>query len=252
MKKIITVFLVIATFFTSCGFKKNDLEKSNLKCKIWKLEETKFEGKDKLGKYQIGNKKEYGHRFVMFNREGNIIENKLLYGKEEEILALEEYSYDNDGNCKEIVTYEENEVVQKQVNKIDNDKITEAQIFDKNGRPGNKYQYNFSGEDISGGKILTSDDKIIKTFKSEYINGLLVKHVEMDSNKEITKIETYKRNEKGDIIYQKVEYPKETVEYVNSFEFDYDEKGNWLKQYQIDKAGKIEEIIVRNIVYYDE
>jgi len=80
----------------------------------------------------------------------------------------------------------------------------------------------------------------------------LSKQIVKDSLGKITSIRTYERNNQGDISTQKIEYPKDTTEYTYTFQYDYDEKENWLKQYQFDEDGKIDDILVRNIIYYDE
>ena len=83
---------------------------------------------------------------------------------------------------------------------------------------------------------------------------MLSKEIVKDSLEEIISIQTFERNNEGDIITQKTKYPKRDIsEYIYSFKYDdYDEKENWLKQYNFDEDGEIDDIIVRNIVYYDE
>ncbi len=65
-------------------------------------------------------------------------------------------------------------------------------------------------------------------------------------------IRVYERNNKGDINKKEYKYPKDTKVNVYSFNYDYDEMENWLKKYQFDEDGKIDDILVRSIVYYDE
>lgn len=242
---------MFAILLGSCNSNKNDLEESNLKGKIWKLKETRFEGEEKFGKYQIGDKRYYGHQFYVFNEDGNLLESQQL-DRKGKIERISKYSYDKNGNCTEITTYEDDKVVQKQINQIDNNKIVETQVFDEEGKLSNKYQYDYSGADISVGKVFNDDGSLDVTFQNELSGGLLTKQIVKDSLEEITSIRIYERNKKGDLITQKVEYPKDTTEYVYSFQYDYDEKDNWLKQYQFDEDGKIDDILVRNIVYYDE
>jgi hypothetical protein len=251
MNRKTTLILMIAVFLASCNSNKNDLEESNLKGEIWKVKETSYEGEEKFGKYQIGDKNYWGHQFYVFNKDGNLTELQRLdrKGKTERI---SKYNYDKDGNCMEITTYEDDEVVQKQVNRIEKGKLVEVQVFDKDGELSDKYQYNYSGDDISSGKVFNSNGKLNITFKNGYSSGFLNTQIVKDSLDEIKSILTYERNNEGDIINQKIEYPKDTSENVYTFSYDYDDKGNWLKQYQFDKEGKIEDIIVRNIVYYNE
>lgn len=251
MNRNFVIILVFAILLTSCSSNKNDLEELNLKGKIWKLKETRYEGEEKFGKYQIGDKRYYGHQFYVFNEEGNLLESQQL-DRKGEIESVSKYSYDKSGNCTEITTYEDDEVVQKQVNQIADNQVVEVKVFDDEGNLTEKYQYDYSGSDISGGKIFKGDGSLDLTFKNELSGGLLTKQIVKDSLDQITSIRTYERNTEGDIVTQKIEYPKDTTEYAYTFQYDYDEQGNWLKQYQVDEDGKIDDILVRNIVYYDE
>lgn len=251
MNKYFSIILVFASLLTSCSSNKNDLEESNLKGKIWKLKETRYEGEEKFGKYQIGDKRYYGHQLYVFNEEGNLLESQRL-DRNGKIERVSKYSYDKNGNCTEITTYEDDKVVQKQVNQIFDNQIVEVQVFDDEGELTEKYQYDYSGSDISSGKIFKGDGGLNLTFQNEISGGLLTKQTVKDSLEKITSIRTYERNKEGDIVTQKIEYPKDTSEYTYTFQYDYDENGNWLKQYQFDEDGKIDDILVRNIVYYDE
>lgn len=242
---------MFAAVLTSCSSKKNDLEEYNLKGKIWKLKETRFEGEEKFGKYQIGDKRSYGHKLHVFNEDGNLSESQRL-NRKGKIKLVSKYTYDKNGNCKEITKYKDGKVVLKQVNKIDNDNIIEIQSFDGKGKLTKKRQYDYSGSDISGGKVFNSDGSLNMTFQNKLSSGLLTKQIVKDSLEEISSIRIYERNKEGDIITRKVKYPKDTTEYIYTFQYDYDEKGNWLKQYKFDEDGKINDILVRNIVYYDE
>ncbi len=251
MKGQITIILILAALLTSCSSNKNDLEEYNLKGKVWKVKETRYYGEEKFGKYQIGDKSYYGHYFYIFNENGNLLESQRL-DRKGKIERISKYSYDKDGNCTEITTYDDDKVVQKQVNQISDNLVVEVQFFDEEGKLTAKHQYDYSGSDISGGKIFEGNGSLNLTFQNEISGGLLTKQVVKDSLKQIKSIQTYERNKEGDIVTQKIEYPKDTSEYTYTFQYDYDEKGNWLKQYQFDEDGKIDEILVRNIVYYDE
>ena len=242
---------MFAVLLTSCSSKKNDLEKYNLKGKVWKVNEITYEGVEKFGKYQIEDKNYYGHQSYIFNEDGNLIELRQ-FDRNKKIKSVSKNTYDKSGNCIEITTYEDNKIVEKRLNQIENDKIVEAQVFDKNGKLSFKYEYNYSGVDISGGKVFNSDGSLDMTFQNEFSGGLLNKQIIKDSLEEITSVRYFERNKEGDIVNQKVKYPKDTTEYTYSFQYDYDEKGNWFKKYQFNEEDKINSILVRNIIYYGE
>ena len=251
MKIKITIILIFATLLTSCNSKKNDLEKYNLKGKVWKLKQTTYRGEKKFGKYQIGDKINYGHSFQIFNEDGNLIETQIL-DKNSKIKKTYRYSYDENGICSEVTTYEDDKVVEKQINKVEKNHIVEIQVYNEEGTLSDKYQYVYSGADISSGKVFNGDGSFRLSFQYEFSGGLLTKEIVKDSTEEISSIRIYERNKQGDIITRKVEYPKKTNTYsYTSFQYDYDKKGNWFKKYRF-YDGEIDDIIFRNIVYYDE
>lgn len=251
MNTKLTAILMCTTILFGCNSNKNDLEDHNLKGKIWKLKETSYEGEEKFGKYQIGDKNYWGHQFYLFNESGNLIETQRL-DRKGKVERVSKYIYDDASNCKEITTYEDDDVVQKKVNLIENNRIMEVQVFDKDAELTKKYQYNYSGSDISDGKIFNGNGGLNISFENELSSGLLEKQIAKDSIDEVTSIITYERNREGDITKQTVEYPKDTTEYFYTFQYEYDDIGNWIKQFQFDKEGEIKDIIVRNIIYYDK
>ena len=168
------------------------------------------------------------------------------------IERISKYNYDNSGNCIEVTTYEDDEVIKKEVSKIEKDKVIEVEIFERDGKLSNKHQFEYSGNDISSEKIFNSNGNLEFTIKNEFASGFLNKQIIKDSIGEIILIYTFKKNSESDIVVKKVEIPKDTIEYVYTYKYDYDDKGNSIKQYQFDENGKIEDIIVRNIVYYNE
>lgn len=113
--KNLTGLFFIAIIAISCNTMKTDLEEFNIKGKVWKIQETSFEGEEKFGKYQIGDKNYYGHSLYIFNEKGNSLEHQVLdrKGKPEEIST---YIYNKDNLCTEISTSENGELKRKQVN----------------------------------------------------------------------------------------------------------------------------------------
>ncbi len=251
MIRKITWIIVFTALISSCNSKKNDLEKSNLKGGIWKLTETTFDGEEKIGKYQIGEKKNWGHTIYVYNEEGILIEAQSL-DRKGGIKNFSKYRNDKDGNCIEIATYEDDVIIRIQRNKIYNANIVEAKVFDKAGKITSQHQYNYAGSNIINGKILNGEGRLDITFANELSSGLLTKQVVKDSLGEISSVRTYERNKSGDVIMEVIEYSKNNTENVYSFLYDYDEIGNWVKQYIFDNEGKIEDIVVRNIIYYDQ
>ena len=90
------------------------------------------------------------------------------------------------------------------------------------------------------------------TIKNEFSGGFLSKQITKDSLGQIFAIHTYESNNEGDVSNEKLEYTQDSTKHIKSFKYDYDEKGNWLKRYEFDEDGKIYEITIRDINYFDE
>ncbi len=250
MKKI-TVLIFIALFAISCNNNQTDLEESNIKGKVWKIQETSFEGEEKFGKYQVGDKNYWGNNLYILNEYGNLVESHTLdkKGKSE---TVSKYSYNENNTCSEISTFSEDELIGKQTNIIQGNKIAKVKLFDEDGELENIYQYEYSGQDLTSGKIFNKENKLTKTFENKYSNGFVEERIVKDSIKEVSAITKYLRNNNGDIIEEIVSYPKDTSENKYLFGYEYDKMKNWIKQFQFDKEGKIENIIVRKIIYFGD
>lgn len=247
-------YILTLTILISCSNSKNDLDKSNLKGNVWKIQETSYEGEEKFGEYVVGDKNYWGHSYYEFNKAGNITVSKKL-DDDGEVISISKYTYDKSDNCILIVTYMDDELTHKQVNVIDKNRIIEVKVFDKDEELESIYKYDYSGNDISGGGVFDKNGNITNTFTNELRNGLLTKQTENDSIGAIIRISRFNRNKNGDVIEQVIQYPKDTYEYNEykySFSYEYDEERNWIKQYQFDEDGQIEDIIIRNIVYFGD
>lgn len=244
-------YILILTILVSCTNSKNDLTESNLKGEVWKIQETSYEGEEKFGEYVVGDKNYWGHSYYEFNKAGNITVSKRL-DDVGEITSLSKYTYDKSDNCISIETYKDDELTQKQVNVIDKNKIVEVKVFDEDGELESVYKYEYSGKEISVGSIFDKNDNITNSFFNELRNGLLIKQTVNDSIGETIRISRFNRNKNGDVIEQVTQFPKDTSEYKYSFSYEYDEERNWIKQYQFDEEGQIEDIIIRNIVYFGD
>ena len=110
MKIEITLILIVAVILSSCTVKKNTLEELNLEGKIWKIKETRFAAEENFGKYQIGDERYYGRIFYDFNEDGNLIEIKLL-NSNSKLKTISKFTYDEDSNCTEVITYDDNDSV---------------------------------------------------------------------------------------------------------------------------------------------
>jgi len=139
----------------------------------------------------------------------------------------------------------------KEVNVHEDGKISEVIAFNENGIKEKICKYEYSNNELSGGKILNKAGNVVTSFQNEYKNGQLVSQTEKDSIGEILSIVNYKWNTQNDKIETITNFPKAESKYQLIYEYEYDEAGNWVKQTQLFN-GEVVKIVMRDITYYED
>jgi hypothetical protein len=251
MKKLI-YYAMVVIIAVSCKSEKSnlqsDLEAANLKGKVWKIEKTIHNANAKSC-CPAGQKDECKQALYVYNEKGNLVENSTVddNGK---ILITTKYVYNRHDVCSEISKYSGNKLVGKEANILQGDKIIAVKVFDEDGANENIQKYEYSGNEIIGGTTLNKAGEVVSSFHNEYLNGQLDSQTEKDGNGDIATITKYKRNSHNDVIESIFTNPKMNTEYKLTFDYEYDDKGNWIKQTQL-YNGEIAGIIMRNITYYN-
>ncbi|MGS2727893.1 hypothetical protein ACU8DI_14885 [Psychroserpens sp. BH13MA-6] len=241
------IFLSIA----SCSKPKTDIENFNLKGDVWKIQETTYDASEKFGNYVTEDKEYSGHSYLEFNEQGNLVEYRSL-DKRGKTNWNQDFKY-NDKNIRtEITTLEDGKVDRKEINSINNDKITKVEVYDGDGEKTNIYNYEYSGHNISNGYVQNDKGKTTLIFKNVWNKGQLVKQEVKDSLGDLDYLDQYERNDFNDVILYTYSNPKDSIKNTYKYDYEYDEKNNWIKKYDFDKNGKIDNIIIRNIVYFDD
>lgn len=250
MKRILIIF-ISTTIITSCSKSKTDLDNYNLKGKVWKVQETTYDASEKFGKYYSDDKEYSGHSYYEFNDSGNLIEFRSL-DKKGKTKWNQNYTYNDDNIRTEITTIEDGKVDRKDINHIANDKIIKVDVYNKDGEKTSVSNYNYSGSNIISGSIQNKDGKTTLTFENEWNNGQLTKQTVKDSLGNLDYYQEYIRNNFEDVVLYTYSSPTDSIKSTYKFEYEYDDKNNWVKKYYFDKKGKIDNIIIRNIVYFDD
>jgi len=243
--------LIISVSILSCNSGKHnlrsDLNESNLKGKVWKIEKT-IHNADAKVRCACGEGDECNQTRSVYNEKGNLAESADIEidGK---ILVTSRYIYNSDGACKEIEKYSGEKLVGKEVNIISEDKLMEVKTFDKDGVTENVCKYEYRGDDVSDGTTYNAAGEIVSSFHNEYLNGQLDSQTEKDNKGNITGITKYMRNSNNDVIESAFNNPRMNSENKLTFDYEYDKEGNWIKKTQL-YNGKIAGIIMRNITYY--
>jgi hypothetical protein len=251
MRNLITIFLV-AILILSCRSEKialkSDLAISNLKGPVLKIEKTVHNATGKIV-CPAAEKSECTNSIFIYNKEGNLTESSEI-DENGKVMLLSKFDNDNTGACKEIKRFSGDELKSREVNTFKDGLLSEVKVLDEGGKTDNIYQYEYTGTDLSGGKVLNSSGEVVSTFHNEYLNGQLRKQSSMDKQGNPSSITTFTRNDKNDVIEYLVTSPRENTEIKVINEYEYDDRDNWIKKTQ-KYEGEIVAIIIRNITYYN-
>ncbi|WP_324028192.1 hypothetical protein QSV08_09755 [Maribacter sp. BPC-D8] len=267
MKLTVNTLLLLLLSFSSqfsCSQEntiKNDLITNNIKGKVWKIRETVISQRnEELFADDTGKK---------------LHEEKLkepLFFREYEKQSYTEYNTYGDivdfaettSNWKKKVTnhtisLEYNNTNQKTKKTIYNDgKILVVYEYDK-GNEVRLVQYDTLGKSIG---VHTFDHSIpdsITSFirgaqkitrKVKLKNGHSIKDIYIDSLGQITFSRAYVRNHLNDYTSFINRIGRNT--YKSTYTYVYDKRNNWIKRNEFDEKGKIKNVVIRNIVYYDD
>ena len=139
-------------------------------------------------------------------------------------------------------------LTESEINIINKKRVTGTRVLDEMGKVESIIKYEYSGNQITGGQTLSSDDVVVSSFKNEYENGQVALRTDMDNLRKLSTETRYERNSGNDITWYTVTNKTDNNEYRIAFEYEYDDHGNWTKQTQR-YNGAILGIIIRNITY---
>jgi len=253
MKKLNLILAIFFVFLISCNAnnKRNSLKEDKLKREVKITTELRYRASEKYGQPQKGELS--SKKIKKYNDDGNIIEEKQ-YWPNGEFMWKKIYEYDELGN-KTGKVYRNNDEV--------NIRFVLKFTCDKNGNLAEINEFNSDGEKISRTlyKIDIKGRVIEETvYKNNIFNEKNFRSYE-DSNKEVIKyfnsdsvlqvIFTNKYDENGNLVEQNainsINNSKTNIIYQYD---DFDKIGNWKKQIII-RDGVVENIIDREIEYFD-
>lgn len=278
-KTIFTLMGFAVCLLVSCTQEKNDLEKYHLKGNVKSIMTKYFNAVEKFGEVAPGDCYYYGdNELVCFNRDGFITE-KTSYDCDGDIRNKRVYEYDSDNLLSNVTFYKvdwrhpNGYLDSKEIHEY-NEKRQLVQLigYDSNGVEKLKFIYEWDGKNIV--KTMIYQNEMLSLVQVDEYNGnSKVKSVVTDSDgKEIERLEyennrlskrvqedytaTYKYNDKG--LCCATENARLSSVYFSSsegksftYEYEYDQKGNWIKRTEKDSQTKIATIItIREITYY--
>jgi len=227
---------------------KSDLVASNLKGKIWRIQRTIYKVGDKV-KCPACQRDNDKNSFYVYDTEGRLIKCSEMDENGDTVL-VSKYIYNDHGVCSEIDKYVGAKIVGKQVNLLQDGKVTEVKEYNEEGAIENIYKYEYTEDKLSAGKVLNNSGEIVSSFNYEFLNGQICSQIEKNPAGDVWTVTKYVRNLNNDIIETTKSYAKDANEYKPTFEYEYDNQGNWVKQTQFYER-EIAGIVVRNITYYN-
>jgi hypothetical protein len=229
---------------------KTDLEASNLKGSVWKIEKTIFKAGEK-SKCPCSGLNEDKQTFFTYDDKGNLTESTKV-DEDGNIVLISRYLYSRQGVCKEKADYfPGDKPAGKEVNIVSRKKITEVRVFDEAGNIENISKYDYSGGELSEGKTFNKAGDLVSSVQYTYLNGELDTRTDKNILLNASTITRYKRNASNDISEYTVTNSVDNTEYKITMDYEYDNKGNWIKQTQL-YNGEIGGIILRKITYYKQ
>jgi len=251
MKKLL-IILSVVVISISCKTgntgTKSDLEASNLKGQVWKVEKVVHNA---MGKTvcPAAEKAECNNSVFVYGKNGYLIESSEI-DEDGKVSESSKYLYGGSDLCKGIEKYAANVLKGKEINTYKNGKLTEVRVFNEQGETESILTYEYSGSELTGGKVFNKAGELISSFRNEYSNGRLIKQTSLDKSGSPSSVTSFIRNEKNDVIEYHVLTPQDNNEFKVINEFEYDNQGNWIKKTQ-KYDGQIVGIVMRNITYYN-
>lgn len=260
MKRSLLLVLSIGLFLASCGGGGTKNDPWGLNCPVKSIKVTTYNAKSKFGEV-VKDKIAIGNNYIAtFNASGDA-ETISYFDNEGELLSMSKYKYNSDGRLMELSSYDqegdldyqhiyeyEGERVIKYVSKyywddttdiyeVTNEWNGEYLISVKSTRNGELQSVaKYSKWDKSGAEWIEYDGNGDEKGRGEIVydeNGYIKKYNTQTSNVEI------ERNDKNLPVYIKGARPDSGTGFIlseeykeNTFyiEYEYDERGNWIKQ----------------------
>jgi hypothetical protein len=224
---------------------KSDLESANLKGRIWKIERTISDTKNKCA---CAIKDESNKSKYVYDMSGNLIVSYFI-DENGKIGDSTVYAYDRRGLCSQITRFNGKKPEGKDLPIIENGKLTGYKTFNENGGLIASSRYVYTGDGITEEKTLNGNGEVVGTVQKELLKGQLVSQSEKDAKGLLLTVTRFKRNSNNDVIEYLVSVSKDNKDFKFTYEYEYDNAGNWTKQTRF-YNGQIESIVVRNIEYY--
>lgn len=263
MKRNLLLALSIGILLASCGEedkKETTYDIWGLNCPVKSIKVTTYEAKNKFGELAKIGIAEENNYFVAFNTAGKA-ESVSTFGKEGDLVAMEKYKYDSNGNltevssyghdgellCQELYEYEGTHGVrfinrslwdddvdtyehtyewedEKMISRTTthNGELESVTKYTKWDKSGNEWvEYDKNGDETGRGSTILDEAGFIKQIKyGEYCG-------EVERNEKSLPVHAKNTRIMRNTLFSFSTGDEDEVYYA---EYEYDERGNWIKQ----------------------
>jgi hypothetical protein len=248
MKKHV-VIIVIAVIAFSCKSEqshlKSDLMLANIKGNVWKIDRTVHDTENKCA---CSIKTECNESKYVYDSKGNLVESYTI-DENGTINDSLKYDYNRRGICTEITRFTGRKLLGREIPVLEGGRVTGVKTLDENGKIESILKYTYSGNEISEERTFNGNGEIVSVVQKEFLNGQVVSQTEKDSSSNVISVSRFKRNAGNDVVECLFQVTKDNQEYKFTYEYEYDNAGNWIKQTKL-YNGQIVNIVIRNIEYF--
>ncbi len=280
MKKIYFAIGVIILLLSSCGQRKelNELQVRNLKGDVISVATRTYKAKNKFGEItkdevaysniydELNSLIEFNNfkqliSISAFDKRGDLEGKRIYTYKDDNLYCIDSYDENGELKNKTIYTYEKEFVSSIIMYDNDGDKI-QTNTYENNGSRLTKLSFFDKEGELISSTIFQGDNnrisKQISTDKSgnetiiinEFVGDFISKIIHPEYTIEVI------RNKNNDVIeaINAEISPNQNIIFSEGsniiYEYEYDEKGNWIKRFEIDKSTKEARYISERIIEY--
>jgi hypothetical protein len=226
---------------------RSDLQKDNLKGKVWKISQTIHEtGGGCL--CPAAEKTECNITNSLYDKHGNLVSSTDI-DEDGKAAHVTKFIYNRFDICTSIERYTGEGLLSREIPVLKGTLVTGLKIYDQNGLNNTTYKYKYAGSQIAEELVCDNEGHTTSTILNEYDGGQLSKQTEKDASGNNKSISTFTRNNNNDITEMRVSLAGDTTMYRIIFSYEYDKEGNWIKKTQM-YNGEIINIVTREIEYY--
>lgn len=244
-----TLFLVLILISCQNQQIRSDLQKENLKGKVWKISQAIHEtGGGCL--CPAAEKTECNITKSLYDKHGNLVSSTGI--DEDGKVAIDtKFIYNRYGMCTSIERYKGGGLLSKEIPELKGTLVTGLKIYDQDGVKNTTYKYTYAGSQITEEHVYDNEGHTTASIINEYDGGQLSKQTEKDASGNNKSISNFIRNSNNDITEMRVSLAGDTTMYRIMFSYEYDQEGNWIKKTQ-KYNGEIINIVTREIEYYED